>query len=363
MDKDLLKQRLIEYAMDLGFGLVRVTTAEPLNLWDTQVAIRREKDPESAYLWDNIKHDPEEIMPEAKSIVVAVWPHTPHKGNFPDGMGRFSAYYKEYPKGRDAALQLGEFLEKVGYRVVVHPNLPAKEIAYKAGIGYFGKNALIHTKGYGSWISVHYILTDASLSLDKSVDKISDCGDCSLCMKACPTGAIEHEGQVTPSKCIRHYMLSPDFIPVDIREKMGNNMLGCDICQMICPFNKKGISEATLPANEELELFDIAGILNGWPAGLKKRMNSMGELIGSNYARTQKVLSTAVILAGNSKDESYVPSLTRLLEHPHPPIRGHSAWAIGKMGPANCKDILSKALEEEDDPRVREEIYKAMSSC
>ena len=360
MGQDLLKKQLIVYGTKLGFGLIRVTTSKPLGLWNCQIKIRKEQDPDSAYLWKNIKYDPKEIMPEARSIVVAVWSHTPYKANFPKGIGRFSAYYKEYPQGRQAAYKLGDFLEKAGYKTVVQPNLPAKEIAYRAGIGYFGKNALIHTPEYGSWISLHYILTDAPLTPDNSMDRISDCGDCDLCMRACPTGAIEKEGQVIPSKCIRHYMLSSDFVPINIREKMGSRMLGCDICQMVCPFNRKGMLEAKLPSSEEMELFKIKDILEEWSTGLKNRMNNMGELIGKNYARAQKVLSMAVILAGNSKDESYMPYLISLLKHPHPPIRGHSAWAIGKIKADGFNDILKKALIQEKDSRVREEIYRAI---
>lgn len=363
MDMDLLKQRLVEYGLDLGFGLVRVTTALPLELWNCQVAIRKEKDPETAYRWENMKYDPKEIIPEANSIVVAVWPHIPHKTKFPDGIARFSAYYREYPKGRDAAMELGEFLKKIGYQAVIHPPLPAKEIAHRAGVGYYGKNALIHTAEFGSWISIHYILTDAKLPPDDSMDEISDCGDCNLCMKACPTGAIEQEGQVMVSKCIRHHMLSSDFIPMEIRDKMGNGMLGCDICQIVCPFNKEGISQATLPSQKEMDLFNVGDILKEWPMGLKNRMKDLGKIIGSNYARSQKVLSACVILAGNSKDKSYLPSLKELLKHPHPPIRGHSAWAMGKIGSAKCRDILSQALDKEEDPRVREEIYNAINSC
>ena len=133
---------------------------------------------------------------------------------------------------------------------------------------------------------------------------------------------------------------------------------------MVCPFNKSGVSEATLPSYDEMKLFDIGHILNEWSTGLKKRMDRMGDLIGRNYARSQKVLSTAVILAGNSKDKSYLPALERLLKHPHPPIRGHSAWAIGKIGSLNgavhYKGVLKSALKDEDDIRVIEEINRAM---
>ena len=245
-----------------------------------------------------------------------------------------------------------------------HPPLPAKELALRAGLGCFGKNSLIHTRKYGSWISLHFILTDVDLNPDKGMKTITDCGDCDLCIRACPNGAIKEDGQVIPGKCLRHHMLSSEFIPSEIRDKNGNKMLGSAICQMVCPFNKSGVSEATLPSYDEMKLFDIGHILNEWSTGLKKRMDRMGDLIGRNYARSQKVLSTAVILAGNSKDKSYLPALERLLKHPHPPIRGHSAWAIGKIGSLNgavhYKGVLKSALKDEDDIRVLEEIYRAM---
>lgn len=360
MGEDLLKQRLIEYGMDLGLRNIRITTADPLELWDFQVDIRRKIDPESSNLWTNIGHDPKEIMPEARSIVVGVWPYIPYRPSFPKGIGGYSAYYEEGPKGRQAIEELRDFLEKTGYKAIAHPNLPIKEIAHRAGVGYFGKNGLIHTKEQGSWVAIHCILTNAPLSPDKAMDKISDCGDCTLCIKACPTRAIGKEGQVTPSKCIRYHMLSSDFIPVEIRGKIGNRFLGCDICQGVCPFNKEGLTKALLPSHDKMELFDIDYILSQWRAGMKSRTDEMGELIGKNYARVQKILSMAVILAGNSKDQSYIPALVELLEHPHPPIRGHSVWAIGKIGPKDYREILVRALQKEKDARVSEEIRRAL---
>ncbi|HZJ83010.1 MAG TPA: 4Fe-4S double cluster binding domain-containing protein [Clostridia bacterium] len=359
---DLLKRQLIQYGMELGFDSLRVTGTEPLSLWQSQVELRKEKDPSSSYLWDNMHYDPRAIMPEAKSIIVAIRPHTPHKVSFSKGIARFSAYYREYPKGRDGGRQLGLFLEGKGYKAIVQPPLPAKEIAFRAGIGYFGKNGLIHTEEHGSWISLHYILTNAPLVPDQPMDRISDCGDCQLCMDACPMGAIEKEGQVTPSKCIRYYMLSSDFIPLEIRDKMGLNILGCDICQTVCPFNRLGVLDASLPQPDEMELFDIGKILEEGSISLKDRMNRLGDLIGRNYARAQKILSAATILAGNSGDSSYLPYLTKLLTHPHPPIRAHSAWAIGKIGHKGYRDILSRALVGEEDQKVIEEIHGALNS-
>jgi hypothetical protein len=86
----------------------------------------------------------------------------------------------------------------------------------------------------------------------------------------------------------------------------------------------------------------------------------MGALIGKNYTRAQKVLSMAVIIAGNTKDSTYVPLLGETLNHPHPPIRGHSAWALGKIGGVESMEMLERALKSETHPQVLEEIKRAL---
>ncbi|NLJ40781.1 MAG: epoxyqueuosine reductase [Clostridiales bacterium] len=360
---DLLKQRLVEYGRDLGFDLIRMTTAEPLELWHAQTAEIIANDPESAIPWANIEWNPKAIMPEANSLLVAVLAHKPLKAGSFGGSGRLSSHYREYPKGRKAAGMLKEFLVGIGHKAIVDPPLPVKEIAHRAGVGHFGKNSLIHTKDYGSWISIHIIITDAALTPDGGKDTISDCPEnCNLCIKACPTGALRDDGQLIADRCMRHHMLSSDFVPVDMREEMGNRILGCDICQAVCPLNKQGLSEATFPEQEVVDLFNIGDILAEYSTGLKKRMKAMAGVIGSNYARAQKILSMAAIIAGNSGDRIYIPSLIQLLSHPHPPIRGHSAWAIGKIAPGDYTDILTEALDRERDNRVKEEINNAIKA-
>lgn len=360
MEVDILKKELLAYGKELGFSMIKVTSAEPLEIWQRGVELRNRLDPESSKHWERLTGNPKELLSDARSIIVSVLSYIPYEKNFPEGIGRYSAHYREYPKGREKIKKLGMFLEERGYEAIIDPPLPVKAIAHRAGVGHFGKNGLIHTEKYGSWITLHCILTNAPLSQDESVDKLSDCGSCEVCIQACPTGAIQGDGLILPSRCIRNYMLFSDFIPVDIRDKIGLRFLGCDICQQLCPKNREALKKAILPPKEEMAVFDISSILKEWKTGLKGRLEQMAALIGKNYGRAQKVLSMAVIIAGNTKDSAYIALLSETLNHPHPPIRGHSAWALGKIGGEESAKILRKALITEEDPRVLEEIEQAL---
>ena len=361
MAEDILKKEILAYGIELGFSIIKITSAEILEVWRQGVELRNKQDPESSWRWKKMTADPKELLPDARSIIAAVWSYTPYPKDFPEGIGRYSAHYREYPKARENIKKLGKFLEERGYEAIVDPPLPAKAIAHRAGIGYFGKNGLIHTKSGGSWITLHCILTNAPLPQDESVDKLSDCGACRACIQACPTGAIQGDGLVLPSRCIRNYMLSSDFIPVDIRDKIGLRLLGCDICQQVCPKKQGGFKKSQPSAERRDGCFNVSNILREWKTGLKDRMERMAALIGKNYGRAQKILSMAVIIAGNTKDSAYIPLLAETLNHVHPPIRGHSAWALGKIGGDRSVEILRKALAKEKDPRVIEEIEQALS--
>jgi len=360
--KSRLKGRLINRGRELGFSIVRVTEPKPFELWSKGIQKRKELDPDTANTWDRrgMSADPKAFLPEVRSLVVAAYPYKPYPLEFQKGFGSYSAHYRVYPRSRKAAGELSKILAEEGYKAVVDPPLPAKAAALRAGVGYFGKNGLIHTEEHGSWITLHMILTDAPLPYDPPGDKLSDCGSCTACIKSCPTGAIAEDGIIIPSRCIRFHMGSSELIPVDIRDKIGPRILGCDGCQISCPRNIKSYKEAAVPPFEEIEPFDIRAILTEWKSGLKKRLERVGSLVGQNYARAQKILSMAVLAAGNSNDKSFIPLLKETLQHPHPPIRGHSAWALGKLGGEESKRILLHALEGEKDPEIKKEIQNAL---
>ncbi|HOB19335.1 MAG TPA: HEAT repeat domain-containing protein [Candidatus Atribacteria bacterium] len=355
-----IKTKLLDRASQLGFEKLAFLPVRQLKLWDEEIVIRRQLDPDTAQYWDERRLTASfgSVMADARTFITASYPYSPYKYDASSVKGYFNAHYAAYPKGRKAMQELSDILSESGFAALVDPPLPIKQIAYLSGIGCFGRNGLIHSKESGSLMTLHLILTNALLPADVPDNlSLTDCGNCTRCIDSCPTGAITDCGRVILSKCLRYHMLSAGIIPGEIREKMGTRMLGCEDCQSCCPKNRSRYKEMVEP---EEEIFDIMEILTNH-SSLRYQMERIGRLVGKNYARAQRILSMAAIAAGNLKDQAYIEPLSRLINHPYPPVRAHSAWAIGKIGGADARAILEAALEKEQDPRVREELKSAIA--
>jgi len=366
MDK-MIREQLIQKGKDFGFTDVKIISAAPFPEWEKALNRRKEIDPSSADSWDarGITADPHKVMEEARIIIIGILSYEPF-GEFPEGYASYSSYYIASNKGYHMIKKLAAYLEENGCRAIANPPLPAKAAAKRAGVGYFGKNGILHNNQYGSYMSLHMLLSDAEIPVEGTTDSlredISDCGSCRKCMDACPTGAIREEGTVCLSRCVRNYMGSGGVVPEEIREKMGTRMLGCDICQNVCPWNRKKEAGKKQLSSENIEPFSILAFLTESGATLKQRLKKIEDLAGKNYARAQRLISMAAIAAGNTGDPRYIPGLALTLRHQHSPIRIHSAWALGKMKTKESQFILSEALALEKDPEVKEAIEKALRS-
>lgn len=357
-----MKEQLIRKAEELGFHKIAFIPVQPMPAWDEAIRVRKVLDPDSADYWESrgLVSDCEFVMENAKIIIAAIYPHQPYRKNLSKGQGTYSAHYEAYPRGRSSIAELGRLLTKQGYDVAVDPPVPAKQIAYLSGLGQFGKNGLIHHPGLGSYLTLHILLTNAELAPDDiKPGEISDCGTCKLCIDACPMQAIKENGVVLVSRCMRFYMLSSGIVPTEVREKLGNRVIGCEECQIVCPKNQAG-TEHHMELENSPNFIDIRKLLSDYRTGLKKHMEPIGDRIGKNYARPQRILSMAIIVAGNSNDETYLPFLVETLQHSHPAIRAHSAWAIGKLGDKHVYEILLEAQKQEEHPDVQRDIEHAL---
>lgn len=332
---ETLKDRILKTGEALGVKGMKVIPALPLTQFQHELTRRGEGDPALQAAWSarSLTADPKELMPEAASLWVAIYPYVPYPEDFPRGLGAYSAHYRYYAEGRRRMEAILALIIEAGYQGMINPPLPMKTIAHRAGLGYFGKNGLLIHPSFGSYITLHLILTDAVFEYDSTIEtryeSITKCGTCDRCIRACPTGAIGADGAVHLIKCLRHHMLSAEVVPLEIRERIGTRMLGCEICQRCCPQNSCCVPQEGV--SEVMSLLNLMEILTAFPGGLKSIMERTAALVGGNYARTQRILSAAVIAAGNSGETAYLPPLQELLNHPHEPIRIHSAWAIQKL--------------------------------
>lgn len=199
-----------------------------------------------------------------------------------------------------------------------------RELAKKAGVGYFGKNCSIINDEYGSFIFLGYILTN--LELDPSQEIEERCGECDYCLKACPTGALEDPYRLNPKKCISYLTQTKDNIPIPLRAKMGMTVYGCDTCQLVCPKNK-GIK---IPNHKEFipeitrGYINIEELLNISNREFKKKY---GHMAGSWRGKTI-LKRNAIIALGNMKKEENINLLIPQLRDPNSMIREYAEWAI-----------------------------------
>ncbi|MDA8262710.1 MAG: DUF1730 domain-containing protein [Actinomycetota bacterium] len=212
--------------------------------------------------------DPAATLPGARSVVSAAWPYGRSSlGQTPSVIARY-ARRDSYGELRERLARLGEVLEEAGHivRVVADSNaLVDKEPAVRGGGGWYLKNSLYGVPAHGSMVVIGSIITDAALTPTRPRGRMTGCGSCTACIGACPTGAILPEGAVDARRCISWQLQKPGLLNADIAEAMGVRVYGCDICQEVCPYNRRN-AEGEADALAQLE--ELAGILRTGDAEL-----------------------------------------------------------------------------------------------
>ena len=228
--------------------------------------------------------------------------------------------------------------------------------AARAGLGWFGKNGNILNPEFGSWILLGQLLTDLTLLPDAPLAK--SCGQCARCIPACPTDAIVAPYVVDNRRCISYLTIEHrGVIPRPLRAAVGNWVFGCDICQEVCPVNRK--AKATGDVNfgrRDLAHPDLVELLTMTEAQFRERF------AGTPVMRAKWVgmRRNACIALGNGGDLGAVVPLVVALGDAEPLVRLHAAWALGRIGGGDAAAALRGAWGEETDEAVREEIGLAL---
>lgn len=264
---------------------------------------------------------------------------------------------------RDRLRRLADLLHKhaPGCRtrgVVDTAPLLERDFARLAGLGWFGKNTMLINKRQGSWLFLAALLTDVELTPD-SPHETSHCGTCTRCLEACPTGAFAEPYVLDATRCISYLTieLRERPIPEELREGCGEWLFGCDICQEVCPWNRKA------PVSNEREFAPTAHL---FPADAAALLQLDQAAFDAQYGHTPLarpgragVLRNACIVLGNRGDASFVPVLVRAVEDAEPLVRGAAAWALGRIGSAAAGAALERRRSLETDPTVLSELEDA----
>jgi epoxyqueuosine reductase len=240
---------------ELGLDAVGVARAEAYEETERHIVERRERGLFAGMKFTMARPEqschPETLLEGARSVVSAAACYWAPEAPLEPGEGRLARY-----TWADAYEMLRERLDELGrrlggrYRVFVDANQHVdREAAARSGVGFYGKNTMLITRRHGSWVVLGTLVSD--VELEPTPPLATDCGECRLCIDACPTGALDEPGTLDARKCLSYWTQAPAPIPVDYRAALGAQVYGCDICQDVCPWNR-GVEKrrAHLPAQD-----------------------------------------------------------------------------------------------------------------
>jgi epoxyqueuosine reductase len=217
-----------------------------------------------------------------------------------------------------------------GRTVVDTAPLLERDFARLAGLGWFGKNTMLINKKIGSYFFIGALLLDLELNVDKPFTA-DHCGTCTACLDACPTDAFVGPGKLDARRCISYLTIElRQPIPHELREGMGEWIYGCDICQDVCPWNRKApiSSEPAFQPRTGLADPDLIELLRLTPEEFRERFRS------SAMTRPKRggLLRNVAIALGNSGDARAVPALIDALKDLDPLVRDAAVWALQRIG-------------------------------
>ena len=324
---------LEQLADELGIDVVGAAAAEPYEETERHIRDRRARglfaDMRFTMAQPEVSCHPEQLLPNVRTVVSAALCYYADEPELPPGHGRLPRYtwYDAYAELRGKLDELGRRLGG-DYRVLVDENQHVdREAAARSGVGFYGKNTLLITRRHGSWVVLGTLVTDSEL---QSTPPLAlDCGECRLCIDACPTGALDEPGTLDSTRCLSYWTQAPAPPPVEYRAELGAQVYGCDICQDVCPWNRgveKRRADEPLPedATPHVSLLDW---LRSDPDELRSRFARL--YVPRNDGRRLRL--NALVAAGNVGGDGERDAVTAYLDDPDGATRELAAWALKRL--------------------------------
>ncbi|MDN4094385.1 tRNA epoxyqueuosine(34) reductase QueG [Brevibacillus agri] len=366
------KQSIIDYAKEIGIDKIGFASADPFLTLKERLIEHREKGYESGFEEPDLEKrtNPSLLLEGARSLISIALAYPSKLENPPKsepgayrGILCRAAWGVDYHHVlRDKLDKLGKFIQELepGAKIesmVDTGALSDRAVAERAGVGFVGKNCAVITPEFGSWVYLGELLTNLPLPIDHPIEE--GCGDCNICVDACPTGALVQGGQLNAQRCVAFLTQVKDFIPDEFRGKIGNRLYGCDTCQTVCPKNRRINSNHHPEFQPDPEI--AKPLLIPLLEMSNKEFKEKFGLSSSSWRGKKPIQRNAILALAHFKDRTAVPHLARLLANdPRPVIRGTAAWALGKIGGADAEAALVRAQETEQVAEVQDEIAKGM---
>lgn len=347
IDKSKYTEQLLALGRNSGLHQVGVASAEVLHRARQALNERKSQglhnQMQFTYRNPDRSTDPTATLPSAKSVIVGALSYSTQMPEQPEKLSARVARYvwsDYYAQLRESLRQIAKQLESDGFRAVVLADDNAivdREVAYQAGLGWFGKNSNLLIAGAGSYFVLGCVVTNASLVFEeKPVD--DGCGSCRRCLDNCPTQAIIAPGVIDANKCLAWLLQKPGVFDRDFRVALGDRLYGCDDCQEVCPPTVRFEKRASIVVDE---LFKHDDRTTAWVSVQKILLaddESLLKEFGAWYIanRDPKWLRrNALVILGNigdANDKLVVELLQKYCNHGDAILRSHAVWAAARLG-------------------------------
>lgn len=323
----MLSNQIKQLAKEVGIDIVRITHADPFKEYPIPNSPRR---------------DPHMTLPEARSLIIAgVYIGGFNLPNWDNSLvGRtsrlfLSGFFNDVVKPLES---IRSFLHDQGFSVAIcdgfQPGgsvLPLKLAAVRAGIGWQAKNTLLISREYGSFLALGGLITDAPLEKDVGLEK-DRCGICNACLDACPTGALDEPYHLRRELCLSH-LYQQDTLPKEFYQLMGNKIIECEICQTVCPWNKKHLKNPLATDRTSLFRKKVESLMNFFKLSNLMKLSEVDYMKFIGPYRTDisyRIFRRNIVVAlGNSKQSEAIPLLHSAMEDPDPEVREIARTFIG----------------------------------
>ena len=370
------ERKIKDLALSIGFDRVGITDAAPF-VRDEKAAAERVRDGLmdglAWYTEERVRrmNRPKTLLDGARSVISLAMSYKttepPTASDVPRGRVARYAWGRDYHSLIKARVRrfVRELPDAVGEPVrarhfVDDGPMNDRAAAERAGVGWFGKNTNILTPTLGSWAFLAEVITNLDLRADAPLKKT--CGECARCIPACPTGAIVAPYVIDNRRCISFLTIElRGAIPRDMRPLVGDWVFGCDLCQDVCPVNRKAAvsREAEFGKRHDFDAPALTPLLSLDEDGFRRRFE--GSPI--RRAKLSGLRRNACVALGNIGDRAAIPALAAALRSDDAIVRSHAAWALGRIGGETAKTALKSALANERDAAARDEITAALSDA
>jgi epoxyqueuosine reductase len=320
-------------AQELGLDAIGAAPAEPYAGTERHIRERRARglfaDMRFTMARPEESCHPETLLPGARTVISAALCYWLPEPECPEGHGRLPRY-----TWFDAYAQLREKLDVLGrtlggnYRMLVDANQHVdREAAARSGVGFYGKNTLLITRRHGSWVVLGTLVTDLELEPTPPLDL--DCGECRLCIDACPTSALDEPGTLDSTRCLSYWTQASALPPAQYRAELGAQVYGCDICQDVCPWNR-GVEKRRAgepPPEDATPHVSLVDWLRSDPDELRSRFARL--YVPGNDGRRLRL--NALVAAGNVGGHGERDAVTAYLDDPDETTRELAAWALARL--------------------------------